>query len=142
MNIVQFFGFTWPTGQCSIAGQSSTHKKRSLLEFFLIDPKSHDGLPRWLSGKESTYQCRRHGFDPRVGKIPWRRKWQPTPEFLPGKFHEQRSLAGYSLRGPKESDTTEQLSVYTYSVLLPKNLYFYSAFFSTLVFFTLLFYII
>ena len=39
------------------------------------------GLPRWLSGKESTYQCRRHrryGFDPWVGKIPWRRKWQPS----------------------------------------------------------------
>ena len=110
MNIVQFFGFTWPIGQCSIAGQSSTHKKGSLLEFFLIDPKSHDGLPRWLSGKESTYQCRRHGFDPRVGKIPWRRKWQPTPEFLPGKFHEQRSLAGYSPWGGKESNTTKQLN--------------------------------
>ena len=42
--------------------------------------------------------CRRyrqHGFDPWVGKIPWRRKWQPTPVFLPGKFHGQRSLAGY-----------------------------------------------
>ena len=40
--------------------------------------------------------CRRCGFDPWVGKIPWRRKWQPTPVFLPGKSHEQRSLAGYS----------------------------------------------
>ena len=36
------------------------------------------------------------GFDPWVGKIPWRRKWQPTPVFLPGKSHGQRSLAGYS----------------------------------------------
>ena len=43
------------------------------------------GLPRWLSGKESTCQCRRPGFDPWVGKIPWRRKWQPTPVFLPGE---------------------------------------------------------
>ena len=41
-------------------------------------------LPRGLSGKESTCQCRRHGFDPWVGKILWRRKWQPTPVFLPG----------------------------------------------------------
>ena len=42
-----------------------------------------------------------------VGKIPWRRKWQPTPVFLPGESHRQRSLAGYSLWGCKESDTTE-----------------------------------
>ena len=42
------------------------------------------------------------------GKIPWRRKWQPTPIFLPGKFHGLRSLVGYSPWGCKESDTTEQ----------------------------------
>ena len=57
-------------------------------------------LPRWLSGKESAYQSRKHrrgGFDPWVRKIPWRRKWQHTPVFLPGKFHGQRrSLVGYS----------------------------------------------
>ena len=41
-------------------------------------------------------------FDPRVGKIPWRRKWQPTPVFLPGKSHGQRSLMGYSLRSCKK----------------------------------------
>ena len=46
-------------------------------------------------------------FDPWIGKIPWRRKWQPTPVFLPGESHGQRSLVGYSLRGRKESDTTE-----------------------------------
>ena len=44
----------------------------------------------------------------RVGKIPWRRAWQPIPVFLPGKFHEQRSLVGYSPWGHKKSDTTEQ----------------------------------
>ena len=43
------------------------------------------GLPRWLSGKESICQWRRWGLDPWVGKIPWKRKWQPTPVFLPGK---------------------------------------------------------
>jgi len=48
----------------------------------------------------------RPGFNPRIRKILWRRKWQPTPVFLPGKFHGQRSLAGYSLWG-QESDTTE-----------------------------------
>ena len=45
-------------------------------------------------------------FDPWVGKIPWRRKWQPTPVFLPGKCHGQRSLVGYSPWGCKESDMT------------------------------------
>ena len=44
-------------------------------------------------------QCRRHEFSPWVGKIPWRRKWQPTPVFSPGESHEQRSLAGCSLWG-------------------------------------------
>ena len=44
-----------------------------------------------------------------VGKIPWRRKWQPTPVFLPGESHGQRSLEGYSPQGHKESDTTEWL---------------------------------
>ena len=42
-----------------------------------------------------------------VGKIPWKRAWQPTPVFLPGESHGERSLAGYSPRGHKESDTTE-----------------------------------
>ena len=49
-------------------------------------------------------------FKPWVRKMPWRRKWQPTPAFLPGKPHGQRSLAGCSLWGCKESDTTEQLN--------------------------------
>ena len=53
-------------------------------------------LPRWLSGKDTACQCRKCGFDPWVRKIPWRRKWQPTPVFLPGKSHGQRSLVGYS----------------------------------------------
>ena len=46
-------------------------------------------------------QCRRPGFDPWVGKIPWRREWLPTLVFLPGEFHGQRSLAGYSPWGCK-----------------------------------------
>lgn len=51
------------------------------------------------SGKESSCQHKRrkrHGFDPCVGKIPWSRKWQLAPVSLPGKFHGQRNLAGYS----------------------------------------------
>ena len=52
---------------------------------------------------------RRPRFDSWVGKIPWRKKWQPTPVLLPGKSHGQRSLVGYSSWGHKESDTTEKL---------------------------------
>ena len=68
------------------------------------------GLPRPHSGKEPAYQCRRCarcGFDPCVGKIPWSRKWHPTPVFLPEKSHGQRSLEGYSPWGCKELDTAE-----------------------------------
>ena len=54
------------------------------------------GLPWWLSSKESACQCRRHGFDLWVRKIPWKRERQPTLVSLPGKFHGQKSLAGYS----------------------------------------------
>ena len=67
------------------------------------------GLPRWCKGKESACQCRRHkrhGFDPWVGKILWRRRWQLTPVFLPGESHGQRSLAGYSPWGHKELGMT------------------------------------
>ena len=74
-----------------------------------------EGLPRWLSGKEPTCQCRtskRCGFDPWVGKISWSRKKQPNPVFLPGKFHGQRSLVGPNPWDCKESDTTKQLSTH------------------------------
>ena len=68
------------------------------------------GFPGGASGKEPACQCRRHkrsGFDPWVGKIPWRRAWQPTPVFLPGESHRQRSPVGCSSWGCKESDTIE-----------------------------------
>ena len=68
------------------------------------------GLPRWLSGKESACHCRNHMFDPFTGKIPWRRKWQPTPVFLRGKSHGQRGLKRYSPWGHRrvrhDSDMT------------------------------------
>ena len=56
-------------------------------------------------------QCRRLGFDPWVGKIPWRRERLPTPIFLLGELYGERSLAGYSPWGQKESDTAERLSL-------------------------------
>ena len=81
-------------------------------------PQAALGLPRWLRGKESIYQCRRHKkheFDSWVGKILWRRKWQRTPVFSPRKSHGQRNLVGYSPWGCKESDTTVQLSTCAHS---------------------------
>ena len=73
------------------------------------------GLPRWLNGKESACQCRRqsrHDFNPWVRKIPWRRKWQPTRGFLPGKSHGQKGLAGHSPWGCKKSDMTYWLNTH------------------------------
>ena len=67
-------------------------------------------FPGGASVKEPACQCRRHkrcGFDPWVWKISWRRAWQPTPVFLSGKFHRQRSLVGYTPWGLKELDKTE-----------------------------------
>ena len=64
------------------------------------------GFPGGASGKQPACQCRklkRRGFDPRVGKIPWRRVWQPTPVFLPGESHGQRSWRVQSM-GHKELD--------------------------------------
>ena len=62
------------------------------------------GLPGSSIVKESACQCwkhKTHGFDPLVVIIPWRRKWQPTHVFLPGKSYEQRTLSGYSPWGHK-----------------------------------------
>ena len=69
-------------------------------------------------GKSICLQWGRPRFDPWVGKIPWRRKWQPTPVLLPGKSHGQRSMVGYSPWGHKESDTTEWLHFH-FHFLLP-----------------------
>ena len=69
------------------------------------------GLACWFSCKEPVCQCRTHGLDPWVEKIPWSRKWEPTPGFLPGKSHGQRSLVGYSPWGCKELDMTEHVCV-------------------------------
>ena len=76
--------------------------------------KEEYGLPRWCSGKESTYQWRRHRtsgsqvqstrFDLWVEKIPWRKERQPTAVFFPRESRGQRSLVGYSPWGCKESD--------------------------------------
>ena len=98
--------------------RSKHHSTQSLLQvagfclpiFLLRSSVPTFGLPRWLSVKESVCQCRRHrrcGFDSWIERILWRRKWQPTPIFLPGKSHGQKSSAGCRPQGCKTSDSTE-----------------------------------
>ena len=80
------------------------------------------GLPWWLSGKELTCNAGDAGSIPVRSlsrKIPWRRKWQPTPVFLLGKCHRRRSLVGYSPRSCKELDTTERLHFHFPFLYLP-----------------------
>ena len=86
-----------------------------------------EGLLWWLSGRESTCQWRRHGFNPWVRKILWRKKWQPTPAFLPGKSHGQRNLADYSPWGHKNQTWLSDQTIATtptssLSFMLPRNL--------------------
>ena len=67
------------------------------------------GFPGGSYGKESAYKAGDPGFDP------WRREWLPTPIFLPGEFHGQRSLAGYTPWGHRESDMTKRLTLSLYT---------------------------
>ena len=112
----------WPGefhGQRSLAGYKSMGSQRVRHNWVAKQsPASSEiGLPRWLSDKESTYQCRKHrcGFNSWVGRIPWSRKWQCIPVILPGKFQRQRRIAGYSPQGGKESDTTEHTHTHTHT---------------------------
>ena len=75
------------------------------------------GFPGGARGKESTYKYRsrkRHSFHPWVRKIPSRKKWQPTPVFLPWKFHGQRRLVGYRVRHGLQSDLTDHTQTHTH----------------------------
>ena len=97
----------WGTWWATVHGVAKSWTQLS--DFTFIFKYVHR-LPWWLSGKESTCQCRRWGFDPWAEKIPWRRKWQPTPVFLPRQeSHGLRNLVGYSPWGRKQSDTTERI---------------------------------
>ena len=110
----------WPTSDLLRCGPE-TLWVNTISICVLSSPLANSGLPKWLSGKESACQCRRH-FDPWVGKIPWRRKWQPTPVFLPGKSHGQRSLVGYSPRGCKRGhdSVTKQRQQRAWNILCKK----------------------
>ena len=80
------------------------------------------GIPRWLSDKESAYQCKRCGFNPWVGKMLWRRKWWPTSVFLLEKSHRQRNLAGYTVRGVEKSRTRLKQSSMSRSYIIDEKM--------------------
>ena len=83
----------------------------NLFSYRLLQDIEYSRSPLYLKQWRICLQCRGPGFEPWVGKILWRREWQSTPVFLSGEFHGQRSLAGYSPWGCKESDVTEQLTL-------------------------------
>ena len=94
-----------------LAKQKETHRlKVYLIKWHHVNPDFQGGAvikdPPDNAGDPGS-------IDRWVGKIPWRRKWQPTPVFLPGESHGQRSLVGYSPWGGKELDMTEQLTHHT-----------------------------
>ena len=76
---------------------------------FATKLQEHD-FPGGSDSKSVCLQCRRLGFDPWIGKILWRRKWQPTPVILPGKSHGRRSRVGYRPWDRKESDMAEDFT--------------------------------
>ena len=96
------------------------HAFRGSVLFFLKHSRCL-GFSGGSDCKESTYNAGEQGLnpgsDPWVGKIPREREWQPTPVFLPGEIHGQRSLMDYNPWGHKELDTTEwlTLSLFTYT---------------------------
>ena len=93
---------------CSWVGKIPWRRDRLPTPVFL-------GFPCGSTGKESACNACRPEFDPWVGKIPWRRERLPTPVFWPGEFH------GYGPWGRKESDTTERLTLFTFTPSLADN---------------------
>ena len=98
----------------------------SLLKGLLVDLERFIltvGFSGVANSEEPVWQCRRHkrwGFDPWVGKVPWRRKWQPTPVLFPGESQGQRRLVAYSPWACEESDTTVCTHIHTH-VLTAKS---------------------
>ena len=99
-----------------VAVKASAAFKGPFKEFELFKPQLprtsltapyHKCCTSLVAQERICLQCRRPGFKPWGGRIPWKRGWQPTPVFLPGEFHGQRSQADYSPRGHRESDTTQ-----------------------------------
>ena len=107
----------WWAAICGVAQSQIRLKQRSSRPFsIMLNRNSKEGhclfpklgflrAPLVAQQYRIHLQCRRRMFNPRVMKIPWRRKWQPTPVLLPGKLHGQSSLAGYKPMGSQRSQT-------------------------------------
>ena len=93
-------------------------KYRNTIDFCVLKINYCLNFPGGSDGKSVCLQYGRPGFNPWAGKILWRRKWQPTPVFLPGESHGRRSVVDYSPWGRKESDTTERLHFHFKILLL------------------------
>ena len=106
-----------------------SHLLGCLFTLLIVSFDAQD-FPGGSDGKSVCLQCGTPGFDPWVGKIPWRRKWQPTPVLLPGKSHGQRNQVGYNPWGHKESETTEQLHFHfdAQKFFMKSNLLLFSSF--------------
>ena len=121
---IGILGLGLRTQEPSVRSRSQAPSLRILIatvgmEDGINTPPRKVGFPGGSSGKESACQLRRRkrcGFNPWVRKIPWRRKWQPTPVFLPGKLHGQQSLVGYCPCCHKESDSTKRLNMHARKV--------------------------
>ena len=112
--------FNWLKQKLALTNQTILNTreiKQSKFQVHMNGKYSLLGFPGGASGKGPTCQwrrCKRCRFYPWLGKIPWRRKWQPTPAFLPRESQGRRSLAGSSPRGHTESDMTKQLCMHAH----------------------------
>ena len=114
------FSWGWFWSLCSV----QCYEPLSVVLQVLLSTRSNPltlslslGLPLWLRGKESICSAVHTGdlgLTPGLGRSRWRRKWQSSPVFLPGRSYGQRSLEDYSLCGSKESDTTEHCLIITW----------------------------
>ena len=115
----------WADGQAWKDGNSTEEKQEMLKRYwysvflltFIAFVQVAKEFPKWLSSKKICLQCRRQGSNPWVRKMPWKRKWQPTPVFSPGEFHGQRSLVGFSPWGhrARHNLATEHIHTHTHT---------------------------
>ena len=137
---IKLLGYCWTHGKGSVSESYYVCcyiKIRARADNFWNSSDSKGFPCDPVGGKEPACQCRRHGFNPWVGKISLRRKWQSTPVFLPGESHGQRILVGYSLWGCKARDMTSLLNNNNNSFLIAFGKY-WLFFFLTLVLWVLI----
>ena len=125
------FFFFFPRLWALALERSSELLKHCFLAGEITHPRAINCFLGGASGKECAGQyqrrrCKRHRFDSWVWKIPWRRKWQSTLVFLPGKFYAQRSLSGYRPQSHKESDTDRETSTHRAQIRVCFFFFFFS----------------